>query len=281
MRSFGTTRIEAAGIGLEGPTGTDVGVETINPLVPIRSAVSRYKAVLFDQDGVLVEPPTAEVQAAATRAAFREVGVEEPNEDHVDAVVNGVTVDQLQAICRTSDLAPETFWEARERHDERSQIERFEAGARTTYEDLEAIELLDSPCGVVSNNHDSTVGFVMDHFGLESLFEVAIGREKTIESLRLKKPNSHYLDRALDAIDDDGARTPENGGEPISPAEAIYVGDGESDLVAAHRAGVDSVLLRRSHNADLDPEPTPTYDVDSLHEVAAIVNKDEADWTDG
>lgn len=261
------------------PTGGDDGVETIKPPVPIRPRVSRYEAVLFDQDGVLVEPPRVEVQAAATRAAFREVGIEDPNESHVDAIVNGVTVDQLQAICKTHSVAPETFWEAREQHDERSQIERFQAGARTTYDDLKAIESVDVPCGVVSNNHDSTVAFVLDHFGVESLFGVAIGREKTIESLRLKKPNPHYIDRALDPIDGDGANTPKNGADPISPADVIYVGDGESDLVAAHRAGVDSVLLRRSHNAELDPESTPTFDVDSLHEVAAIVNRDEPNRT--
>ena len=218
--------------------------------------MTHYDAVLFDQDGVLVEPPAADVQAAATRAAFRAVGVDDPREEHVEAVVNGLTVDGLHAVCATYDLDPEAFWAARERLDERSQFERFEAGARTTYDDLEAIGELDVPCGVVSNNHDSTVAFVLEYFDLRSLFDAAYGREKTIESLRLKKPNPHYLDLGLAALDAD---------------DALYVGDGVSDLVAAHRAGVDSALLRRPHNADLDPDPAPTYVVDTLHEVATIV----------
>ncbi|MFT4889904.1 MAG: phosphoglycolate phosphatase [Halobacteriales archaeon] len=220
--------------------------------------MTHYDAVLFDQDGVLVEPPAADVQAAATRAAFRDVGVANPSENHVDAVVNGLTVDRLYEICRAYDLDPEAFWAARERLDERSQFERFEADARTTYDDLEATGALDVPRGVVSNNHDSTVAFVLEYFDLRPLFDAAYGREKTIESLRLKKPNPHYLDLGLDALDAD---------------DALYVGDGESDVLAAHRAGVDSALLRRSHNADLDPDPAPNYVVDTLHEVATIVDE--------
>lgn len=219
--------------------------------------MTHYDAVLFDQDGVLVDPPAADVQAAATRAAFRAVGVEHPKDEHVNAVVNGLTVDGLHHVCRTYGLDPEAFWDARERLDERSQFERFEAGARTTYDDLEAIGELDLPRGVVSNNHDSTVAFVLESFGLRSLFDAAFGREKTIESLRRKKPNPHYLELGLDALDAD---------------DALYVGDGESDVLAAHRAGVDSALLRRSHNVNLEPEPAPTYDVETLQEVATIVD---------
>ena len=230
--------------------------------------MSRYDAVLFDQDGVLVEPPADEVQAAATRAAFREVGVDEPNEDHVRAVVNGLTVDELHGICRCYDLAPERFWEARERRDERSQFERFEAGARTTYDDVDGIEALEVPRGVVSNNHDTTVAFVLEHFDLQSPFAVAVGREKTVESLRLKKPNPHYLERALDALAD---------GDAIDPGDAVYVGDSASDVLAAHRAGMDSVLLRRDHVRDVDPPVGPTDEAADLHEVAAIVGGTDPD----
>lgn len=224
--------------------------------------MTRYDAVLFDQDGVLVEPPAESIQAEATREAFRAVGVEDPDETHVDAVVNGVTLDELQGICRTYDLDPERFWTAREEHDERSQFERFEAGARTTYGDIEAIEALEVPRGVVSNNHDSTVAFVLEFFDLDSPFAVAVGREKTIESLRLKKPNPHYLERALDALD----------GDAIDPGDALYVGDSESDVLAAHRAGMDSVLLRREHARDVDPAVDPTHEAADLHAVAGIVD---------
>jgi beta-phosphoglucomutase-like phosphatase (HAD superfamily) len=38
--------------------------------------VRGYDAILFDSDGVLVEPPTPDTQREATRTAFEEKGIE-------------------------------------------------------------------------------------------------------------------------------------------------------------------------------------------------------------
>ncbi|WP_458207370.1 HAD family hydrolase [Haladaptatus sp. NG-SE-30] len=217
-----------------------------------------YDTVLFDNDGVLVDPPAYETQVEATRAAFREVGVDAPGQRHVDAVVNGVTVDGLHEICTVYDLDAEVFWESRERHDENSQLERFRAGTRDCYDDVAAVTNLSQTCGVVSNNHHSTIEFVLDFFDLRPSFDTYYGREKTIESLQLKKPNTHYLDRAL---------------ADLTAESALYVGDSESDVVAAHRAGLDSVFVRRPHCSDVTLSVDPTYEVDDLHGVATIVEK--------
>jgi phosphoglycolate phosphatase len=49
---------------------------------------------------------------------------------------------------------------------------------------------------------------------------------------------------------------------------ALFVGDSESDVVAARRAGLDSTFVRRRHTRDVDLSVAPTYEVDSLHDVA-------------
>jgi phosphoglycolate phosphatase len=220
--------------------------------------VSGYDAVLFDSDGVLVEPPAYDAQAEATRAAFEEVDVEDVAQRYIDDIVDGVTVDTLDEICETYGLDPETFWEARERHDERSQLMDFETGARSDYDDVEAITDLSQNRGVVSNNHHSTIEFVLDFFGLRSSFDTYYGREKTIESLSLKKPNPHNLNRAI---------------ADLAAESVIYVGDRESDVTAANRAGVDSVFIRRPHNSSMSLSVTPTYEVNDLHDVVEIVNE--------
>jgi phosphoglycolate phosphatase len=148
--------------------------------------VPGYDTVLFDSDGVLVSPPAHETQLEATRAAFQAVGIEDADQQHLIDIVNGVTVDRLHEICTVYDLDPEVFWEARERHDEQSQLDRFKNGSRDCYTDVTAISNLSQNCGVVSNNHHSTIGFVLDFFGLQPLFDTYYGREKTIESLDLK-----------------------------------------------------------------------------------------------
>lgn len=218
--------------------------------------MTEYDAVLFDSDGVLVTPPAHETKIEAARAAFLEMGIDDADQQHLTDVVTGVTVDKLHEVCGVYDLDVTAFWEARERHDERSQFDKFEAESRNRYDDVTAITDLPHPCGVVSNNHHSTIEFVLDFFDLEPLFNTYYGREMTIESLELKKPNPHYLDRAL---------------ADLEAESALYVGDKETDVVAAHRAGLDSAFIRRPHCSDVALSTAPTYEVETLHEVAAIV----------
>lgn len=149
-----------------------------------------YDSVLFDSDGILVEPPAHETQLEATRAAFQAVGIKDTDQQHLTEIVNGVNIDRLHEICTAYDLDPETFWEAREHHDEQSQLDRFRDGSRDCYADTTAISNLsqscDVACGVVSNNHHSTIEFVLDHFDFQQSFDTYYGREKTIDSLDLK-----------------------------------------------------------------------------------------------
>jgi len=219
--------------------------------------MSKYDTILFDCDGILIDPPAYETQVEATRAAFEEVGVTEIDRRHLDDIVNGTTVERLHEICTAYDLNTETFWEARERHDERSQFGDFRMDSRSRYDDVPTISNLSQTCGVVSNNHHSTIEFVLDFFDLQPMFATYYGREKTVESLDLKKPNTHYLDQALTEL---GAES------------ALYVGDSESDVVAAHRAGLDSAFVRRPHCRDVTFSITPTYEINNLHELTKIMN---------
>lgn len=219
--------------------------------------MTEYDTVLFDSDGILVTPPAYETQVEATQAAFEEVGVIGADRQYIDDIVHGTTVERLHEICTAYNLDTEIFWEARERHDEQSQFDNFRTGSRSRYDDIIAISNLSQTCGVVSNNHHSTIEFVLDFFDLRPTFETYYGREKTVESLDLKKPNTHYLNQALTEL---GAES------------ALYVGDSESDVIAADRAGLDSAFVRRPHCRDMRLSAAPTYETNSLHDLAKIVN---------
>ena len=217
-----------------------------------------YDAVLFDSDGILVDPPEYDTKVEATRAAFAEVGVENATQGQVDDIVTGTTTERLREICADHNVDVEAFWEARERLDEQSQFAKFEAGSRTRYDDVTSISALSQTRGVVSNNHHSTIRFVLDFFDFEHLFDTYYGREMTVESLKLKKPNTHYLDQARADL----------GGESV-----LYVGDSESDVIAARRAGMDSAFVRRPHCEHLELSVTPTYELRTLHGVTDIVEE--------
>lgn len=216
-----------------------------------------YDTVLFDSDGILVKPPAHETQLEATRTAFQETGVENTDQQHLVEIVDGVTINRLHEICAVYDLDPAEFWENREHYDEQSQLDKFRNGSRNCYADVTTITTLSQNCGVVSNNHHSTITFVLDFFDLDPLFDTYYGREKTIDSLDLKKPNPHYLERALADLDAESA---------------LYIGDSESDVVAARRAGVDSAFVRRPHCRDVKLTASPTYDVTDLQNIATIVD---------
>lgn len=214
-----------------------------------------YDAVLFDNDGVLVTLVEYEVLRRAAVATFASLNVE-PAPDHVDEMALGVTPESLQRVCATYDIDPAEFWTVRDRTASRHQQDEVRAGRKTLYDDFDVVRDLTHPLGIVSSNQQETVDFLLDHFGIGDVFETAYGREPIPESLRRKKPNTHYLERALSDLD---AET------------ALYVGDSETDLIAARDAGLDSVFIRRPHRVDADFDTEPTYEISGLDALPELI----------
>jgi phosphoglycolate phosphatase-like HAD superfamily hydrolase len=108
---------------------------------------------------------------------------------------------------------------------------------------------------VRAHDAEGLIEFILEYFEFEALFDTYYGRELAVESVRRKKPNPHYLERALDDLGTESARV---------------VGDSESDVEAARRAGLDSAFVRRPHREGLELSVEPTYEVEDLWGVAEI-----------
>ncbi|WP_136718290.1 HAD family hydrolase [Halorientalis salina] len=214
-----------------------------------------YDTVVFDNDGVLVGRTRFDVLREATEETFAQFGVTDPNPDHVEDMTIGATPSGVATVSDIYDFEPDRFWRTRDRTLSVAQQEEARAGRKTPYEDLASLADLDIPKGIVSSNQQETVDFLLDHFELSGLFDTAYGREATIESLTLRKPNPHYLERALADLDAESA---------------LYVGDNESDIKAAENAGIDSAFIRRPHRSDWDLNVWPTWDIDSLDDLHEI-----------
>lgn len=216
-----------------------------------------YDAVLFDNDGILVELMDIEDIYGAVKKTFVEFGVT-PKREEVKRLV-GCDVDTVVDVCDRHGIDPEEFWERRDANVSRVQRDAVDAGEKSPYDDFDAVERLASEhtVGVVSNNQQATVDHIVESYEM-SFLEVAYGREPTVESLHKKKPSPHYVERALDSL---GA------------TDAVYVGDSPHDVVAADRAGADSAFVRREHRKGTTLDVTPTYEVGSLHELEGIIDR--------
>ena len=214
--------------------------------------MTTYEAVVFDNDGVLVELTDMTVLRRAARAAFADHGISDPPDEFVEHAANG-DLDSLAGIEADFDLSLAAYWASRERQAIDLQCSAIENGGKPLYDDVRALADIPGRKAVVSNNQHDTVQFIVDHYGLGEHFEHVVGREPTLEGASKRKPETDYLDSVLHGLD---------------TRKALYVGDSPKDVEVAHRAGIDSAFLRRDHRTETVLDHDPTYDVETLRALA-------------
>jgi phosphoglycolate phosphatase-like HAD superfamily hydrolase len=214
-----------------------------------------YDAVVFDNDGVLVEPTDWDVIRTAIREAFQELGVVDPAEEHVEQLI-GVTPDDVHAVADAYDLDPHELWRARDTAGSRHQSDLIRGGGKGLFPDVAALSELTVPMGIVSNNQHATVETIVEHYGLDEHFDVVYGRQPTIEDVGNKKPEPHYLEKAI---------------QDLGVEDALYVGDSVKDVEVARRVGIDAAFVRRSHNDAIELPHEPDHEVADLEELVAWI----------
>ncbi|MFC7078612.1 HAD family hydrolase [Haloarcula halophila] len=205
----------------------------------------RYESVVFDCDGVLVEPTDTAVLVDAVVDAFDAFGVD------VDRSVarRSVTEDIVPAeTARDHGIDPEAFWHYRELTASLAQQAHVRDRGKPVYDDVAALDGIGCPLGLVSNNQHATIEFLLAYHDLPA-FEVAHGRRPTLAGAAARKPEPDYVETAL---------------AELGAENALYVGDSEKDVVAAQRAGIDAAYLRRDHAADVTLTTEPTFEVPDL-----------------
>jgi FMN phosphatase YigB (HAD superfamily) len=216
------------------------------------------EVVLFDMDGVILDGWGTD---DAVHARALDDVLEERNLRVTGDLRRPLETyeydDDFRGACQELGVDPATLFRAREERSAKRSVARLAAGTRRLCPDVDAIDALAErvPVGLVSNNYHPTVEFVVDHFRLDA-FEFVRGRDLGPDGFSRRKPDPHYLNEALDALD---------------ATTGLYVGDRATDVIAAERAGIDGVFLRRDHNAALDLDVEPTAEIDSLRDLVGLV----------
>lgn len=220
-----------------------------------------YDALLLDFDGVLVDVLPDEHRLPAFRdriaAELRTLAPDASplDDDIVAALSHSVTFEQLVRFSDQTGLPPEDLWRARDDAIADVLDRAARDGHKTPYDDVTALSKLEQPVGVVSNNQTRVVESVSDHFGLAEHFGAVRARAPHPASLKEKKPEPTLLRETSREL---GVENP------------LFVGDKETDIQAGQRADLDTVLLRREHNATRQIETEPTYEFDRLDAVVEL-----------
>ena len=189
-----------------------------------QAAAKQYKAVLFDLDGTLLN--TLEDLWISVNTVMRRFGEPEHSRDAVrHCVGNGVRTLMRRAVPGGED-------NPRFEEELAAQIAYYRGHGKehtAPYDGIE--EMLASlrakglSVAILSNKEEVAAKELSDHY-FRGRYDLVMGNTKE----RPRKPDPTIIRAALAEFG-------------TSPAEALYVGDSETDAETAENAGVDYVLV--------------------------------------
>lgn len=220
-----------------------------------------YDGLLLDHDGVICTLADIETRQSVFREQLRReldgtIDVGDTLEEVAETLAARADLADVRSMAARLDLDPATLWRHRDDSINRGLRTAIQRGEKAPYDDVEYLDAVRRPLGIASNNQTRVIEFALDHYGLGDRFDAVRARSPDIDALQYKKPAPTLLERAMSDMD---------------VSNPLYVGDSESDILAAERAGLDVALVRRDHNATRAFEATPTYDVTGLETVLELL----------
>ncbi|MEM3768535.1 MAG: HAD family hydrolase [Nitrososphaerales archaeon] len=213
------------------------------------------KAVIFDLDGTLVKFTLDFVKAR--------------KEAIVEIKRKGIKIDDLSeklSIYSMLKMIKESTDEKTFSDLEKSLwaiLEKIELKAANeteiqpdTIQTLTKIKKLGLKMAIVTNNGSKATSIVTKRFGLNNFFDVIITREDSSEL----KPDGGSIEKAMEILG-------------INSNEAIYVGDGIIDILAAKKANVVSIAVPTGVSSIKNLiEAKPDYLINSLKDIISLID---------
>ncbi|HDS44964.1 MAG TPA: HAD family hydrolase [Methanomicrobia archaeon] len=170
--------------------------------------------------------------------------------------------DGVRAFCARFRLVCDEFWARRETDVIEAKIDAIRNGKIMLCASAEEIIRYLSErysLAVVSDAQQASVDFTLEYFNLKSYFTVWFGRKSSLGDLDIRKPNPYYINRVLQKL-------------AIPQEAAILADDSPVGVLAAKRAGIDSVLI--THDDDekrKQCESEPTAVVNNIGELRKVL----------
>jgi HAD superfamily hydrolase (TIGR01549 family) len=222
------------------------------------SAKPKFKAVLFDLDGTLVE---FRFKVKESRLAMIEWLHE-----------NGFDTENFSAETKTQRIFDEIKIQTEKRTKPRSFdsvkkslsdiLEKFEFESFTVAKPhpgsirlLKRLKDEQIPSAVVTNSGRKPVDYVLSAFGFLPYLSLVVTRDE----MNSMKPEPDGIVKAIHELG-------------VGKAESVYVGDSIIDIQAAHRAGVTCIALSQGiHSGQELIKEGPEYVISHIEEVEDIL----------
>ena len=216
------------------------------------------RAAIFDLDGTLIHTPKKYIYQLVGEV-LKEVGVSHVPNEEIDRFWYGL--DREKIIRNVFHRNPEDFWRKfRERDSTRTRLE-----VASAYPDIQILgELAEKGylLGIVTGAPSYMLDAEINLIGRDKFHEIVIANG--ISGIR-PKPHPHGLEECLNQLG-------------VEKSRAVYVGNGEEDVLTAQEAGVLPVLVNRKE-FDYEKVFSPAFTlprdvVNSLYELKDIIKRE-------
>ena len=216
----------------------------------------RYRAVLFDLDGTLVDSYKALTEAV--NHARRTHGLPELTSAHIRELVGEGVECLLQRAFESKELSPTILQAFESRYDDICCAEsRVLAEVDVTLQDLSELGVAMAVC---TNKPTVFSKKILDFLGLSPYFRAIVGPD--IAGAR--KPDSRHLAFTLASVE-------------CSPAEALFVGDMPIDVRAARNSGIDvAVVATGSSTREQLTAAGPDHFLERFSDLIKLVRREAA-----
>ena len=210
----------------------------------------RYRAVLFDLDGTLVDSYSA--LADAVNYALNQHGLDELTMDEIRGYV-GEGLERLLDRAFQGDVPASATDAFENRYDEICcEQSRVLADVEAT---LSALSRLDVAMAVCTNKPTAFSRKILEFLGLASFFRAIVGPDLA----GARKPQAQHVLHTLEATH-------------CTPQEALFVGDMPIDIEAAHNSGIAAaVVATGSSTSNALKAAGPDHYLDRLADLVEIV----------
>lgn len=212
---------------------------------------TRYRAVLFDLDGTLVD--SYEALTEAINHARRRYGLPDLNRAEVKQCV-GHGVEMLMQRVFAPSAVPQQAWELFEsRYDEICcQFSTVLADVEATLESMSEVDIRMAVC---TNKPTPFSRKILEHLGIARHFDAIIGPDLA----GARKPDPQHVPFTLEPTG-------------VAPVDALFVGDMPVDVAAARNSGLDvAVIATGSASPQELRDAQPDFFLERFPELVDVV----------